>query len=407
MKIVMFTDAYWPRVNGVTVSVDSFSRALIKKGHQVVIVCSCYPENKASSHISSVPTDGIRDEHSPILIRVPSFPALVSKEDRIAKFHKWFWLSNQLQEFKPDILHINSEFVIGEFGFYYGKLHKVPVVYTFHTLWEDYFVNYVPFVPDFFLKFVARKLIKNMASRADTIIAPSDQILEVLKRYKIKRPADLLPTGIDPDIFNVDTETAALFRETLEKKYPAICNRRILLFAGRIGKEKNLSFLLQIMPAILAKHPDVVLVIAGNGPELPDFVAEATSLGIASSCVFTGYMDRKHLACAYAIAEIFVFPSLTETQGLVTIESMLSGTPVVAIGAMGTINTMGGDNGGFMVKNDPDEFVARVHDLLDNRALYEEKAASAVRHAQAWTIDTMAARLEEIYQQTLLSYHGE
>jgi len=404
MNIVMFTDAYWPRVNGVTVSVDSFSRALIKQGHRVVIVCSCYPESDKAPKAEDVPADESFSDTEPVLIRVPSIPAFVSKEDRIAKFHKWFWVSKQLDKFKPDILHVNSEFVIGEFGFYYGKLTKTPVVYTFHTLWEDYFVNYVPFVPDFFLRFVARRLIKSMAKRADTIIAPSDQIIDVLKKYKIKQSAYLLPTGIDPDIFDIPTDLVADYRLTFEKKYPCVRDRKILMFAGRVGREKNLSFLIRLFPKILEKMPDCVLLFAGDGPELPFFKKEAEEVGVRDNCVFTGYLQRKSLAYLYAMSDVFVFPSLTETQGLVTIEAMLSGTPVVAIGEMGTLATMGGDNGGFMVHNDPAEFAARVLDLLGDKKLYAAKVAEARLHAQSWTIGAMSARLEEIYRETSKNY---
>ncbi len=407
MKIVMFTDAYWPRVNGVTVSVDSFSRALIKAGHQVVIICSFYPESQAVERMSNPVMDKRENDSDPVVIRVPSYPLPISREDRVAKFHKWFWVSKQLNVFDPDLVHVNSEFVIGEFGFYYAKLHNLPVVYTFHTLWEDYAINYIPYAPEFLLRFIARRIIKHMANRSDTIIAPTDQILDVLKRYKVNKPAHLLPTGIDPGLFCNEPGKVVSFRLKLEEKYPELAGRRILLFAGRVGKEKNVSFLLRILPEILAKQGDVVLLVAGNGPDLPLFQDEAAELGIAGHCVFTGYLDRKDLSLVYAMSDVFVFASCTETQGLVTIEAMLSGLPVVAIGEMGTITVMGGDNGGFMVKNDPAEFTARVLDLLTDTDLYERKVADAREHAKAWTIGTMSARLETIYRDTLVSFKGK
>ncbi len=404
MKIVMFTDAYWPRVNGVTVSVDSFSRALIQLGHQVVIICSLYPDAQTVERMSNPLMDKRVTESDPIVIRVPSYPMPISKEDRVAKFHKWFWVSKQLTAFGPDLVHVNSEFVIGEFGFYYAKLHGIPAVYTFHTLWEDYAVNYIPHVPEFLLRIIARRLIKSMATRAETIIAPSAQILDVLKRYKVKKPAHFLPTGIDPLIFVNDKFKVEEFRQQLEKKYLNLAGKRILLFAGRVGKEKNISFLLRIMPAVLKAHENTVLLVVGNGPELPLFQAEAEELGIAGDCIFTGYLDRTDLSLVYGMATIFVFPSLTETQGLVTIEAMLSGTPVVAIGEMGTITVMGGDNGGFMVKNDPVEFTDRVIQLLSDPDLYCAKVEEAYEHAKSWTIGTMSVRLEQIYRDTLFRY---
>jgi len=404
MKVVMCSDAYWPRVNGVSVSVDSFSRALIKAGHQVVIICSFYPESQTIESMANPVIEKPVNEYDPVIIRVPSFPLPISKEDRVAKFHKWFWISKQLNVFNPDIIHINSEFVIGEFGFYYAKLHSLPVVYTFHTLWEDYAINYIPYVPEFILRFVARTLIKNMAKRASTIIAPSQQIHDVLKRYNVKSPVFLLPTGVDPEIFKNTPAKVEEFRKTLEVKYPVIAGKRILLFAGRVGKEKNISFILKMMPGILLREPDVVLILAGNGPDLPSFEDEARSLGVFDHCIFTGYLERTDLSLVYAMADIFTFPSCTETQGLVTIEAMLSGTPVVAIGEMGTIAVMGGNNGGFMVKNDLAEFTSRVLELLENSELYAQKVEEAKKHAQSWTIGTIAGRLQTIYYDTIKAY---
>jgi glycosyltransferase involved in cell wall biosynthesis len=217
----------------------------------------------------------------------------------------------------------------------------------------------------------------------------------------------LLPTGIDPELFNHDQAEGAVFREKLEALYPGLKGRRILLFAGRVAREKNLSFLLKLLPDILARCPDVMLLIAGNGPDLEYFREEARNLGIDDACVFTGYLERMDLALTYTIAEVFVFPSLTDTQGLVTLEAMFSGTPVVAIGALGTLMVMGGDNGGFMVKDDPAEFTARVLDLLEDRELYLKKKTEARLHARSWSMSEIAKKLVGIYRMIVDAYGEE
>jgi glycogen synthase len=125
---------------------------------------------------------------------------------------------------------------------------------------------------------------------------------------------------------------------------------------------------------------------------------------VESSCVFTGYLERSLLSLVYSISDIFVFPSLTDTQGLVTLEAMFSGIPVVAIGALGTLMVMGGDNGGFMVKDDQQEFTARVLDLLENEELYREKSEEARRHAMTWSIGEITRKLADIYKETVASY---
>ncbi|MDR1411667.1 MAG: glycosyltransferase [Spirochaetaceae bacterium] len=407
MKIAMFTDAYWPRVNGVTVSVDTFSRALIKNGHEVMIVCADYPDSGGGFLSGGNREDGAAP-YMPKIVRVPSIPVIISKEDRLAKFSKWFWVAKQVELFHPDIIHINTEFIIAEFGFFYGKIYNLPVLYTFHTMWEDYIANYMPpMIPVLLCRLFARFLLKNILRSPYKIIVPTPQIEEVVKKYKIKKETFLLPTGIDPAIFEHSGAETAGFREKFEGRYPVLRGKRILLFAGRIAREKNLGFLLEVLPAIRSRYPETVLLFAGNGPDLEYFMQEAEDKGLGECCVFTGYMERSDLALVYAMSDIFVFPSLTETQGLVTLEAMFSGIPVVAIGEMGTAMVMGGDNGGFMVKNDPGEFTARVLDLLGDPGLYRRKSEEARLHASAWSIDSLTRKLETIYRDTQSAFLRE
>jgi glycosyltransferase involved in cell wall biosynthesis len=341
MKIAMFTDSYWPRINGVTVSVDTFSLALIKLGHEIMIICSEYPN--ASMAVTIAPVRTIRDdparEHLKIL-RVPSFKLFFSKEDRLAKLHKRYWVNKELDTFAPDVVHINTEFVLADVGFSYAKKRGIPAVYTFHTFWEDYAVNYFPLVPEFLLRYGSRRYLKFVLKRSDVVIVPTVQIEEVVRNFHVKKQIYRLPTGIDPALFQHGAEEVEQFRRLMEEKYPALRKKRILLFAGRVAKEKNLSFIIQLFPELLAKHPDLVLMIAGSGPWQDDYMEEARNSGLEETCIFTGYLEREDLSLVYAISHIFVMPSLTETQGLVTIEAMLSGIPVVAIGVMGTVQVM-------------------------------------------------------------------
>jgi glycosyltransferase involved in cell wall biosynthesis len=395
MRIAFFTDAYWPRVNGVTVSVYLYSHTLARLGHKVAIFCPHYPKSDVFK-----PEPEESGEGYPQIIKVPSMISILSKEDRLAKFTRVRWVSDKLDNFAPDILHINSEFTMAEFAFHYARLRKLPVVYTFHTLWEEYISNYIPNFSPFLLRFVVRTIFRSFLKRVDMIIAPTKDAEQTIKRYKVNKEIKLLPTGIDSELFKRQPDEAARFRAGLEARYPALRGKRILLYAGRIAKEKNLSFLLEIFSEIALKHPETALLLVGNGPELDALKKESRRHKIEDRCVFTGYMERGDLALAYAMSAIFLFPSLTETQGLVTIEAMMSGLPVIAIGSNGTKMVMNGDNGGFMVRDDPVEFSEKILLLLEDAALYREKAEEAKRHAEHWSIDRMAETLIEIYEQT-------
>jgi glycosyltransferase involved in cell wall biosynthesis len=335
------------------------------------------------------------------MLRVPSHTVFFSKEDRAAKLSKRGWVEKQLDVFSPDLIHVNTEFLIADFGFRYGKKRRLPVVYTFHTIWEDYAVNYLPRVPEGILRFLVRTGEKYLIKRSDLVIVPTPQIENMVEGYKVKAETRKLPTGVDPLLFHHDKGEIAVFQKEFETKYPAARGKRILLFAGRVSKEKNISFIIKIFSELLAKHADLALLIAGNGPYLEFYKEEAKQYGVGEACIFTGYVEREELSLIYGLTHIFLQPSLTETQGLVTIEAMLSGVPVVGIGVLGTVQVMGGDNGGFMVRNDSGEFRDRILDLLEDQKLYRKKVEEALRHSQAWSVDSLTQKLCGIYREAI------
>jgi glycosyltransferase involved in cell wall biosynthesis len=407
----MFTDSYWPRVNGVSVSVESFSAALLKLGHQVLIICPYYPESPTQSSISKNES-GNDSSYDKILegriIRVPSTPVIISKEDRISKSHKLFWVSKQIDKFMPDVIHIHSEFVTAEFGCYCARIHKIPAVYTYHTLWGDYMKNYIPWAPVFILNIILWIVESISLRRAYRVIVPSEVIRDYIKKYKTKKPPYILPTGIDDTIFYPRSgEENKDFRMSMEEAYPKLKRKKILLYAGRIGKEKNIELILKIAAEIIKEQKDVVFLIVGGGPDIYWMKEECETLGLLDHFVFSGYINHSVLARIYCISEIFIFPSRTETQGLVTIEAMLSGIPVVAVGERGTAIVMRGDNGGFMVPNDGNIFAMRVLDLLKDKTLYEKKVAEALKYGKAWVMDIMSKRLENIYTESIADYKKE
>lgn len=401
MRIAMFTDAYYPRINGVTVSVHSYAAELTKLGHTVCIVCLDYSEEQQKKSFFSQKDS---DQKSPFkIVRIPSWSfSAISKEDRVARFDKWRRVKKAMKTFKPDVIHINSEWVIGYFGAMFAHHYKVPFVFTFHTMWEDYLVNYVNFLPDFSLRKIGRSVVKFYLKRADLIIAPTEKISSVVHEYGIQKQVEILPTGI-PD----NLEKFSLIRQTalglqLSKKCPQIKGKKILLFVGRIVKEKNLSFLFDVLESVQKKFPKTALLFVGGGPYLEDLQELAAERKLSKSVAFAGYVPSPDLVYFYKMAQVFVFPSKTETQGLVTVEAMLSGLPVVAIGEMGTVDVMQGDHGGFMVKDDVAEFSDKVVALLKNQQLRKKKAQEALDWGKKWKISALTPRLLECYEKAAL-----
>ena len=363
MNIAMFTDAYFPRINGVTISVKSYATELNKLGHKVCIVCLEYSEEQQKSAVFDEKSE---DEKSPFsVIRIPSMGIIWSKEDRMVRLDKWHFLKEKMQVFQPDIIHINSEWSIGYLGTLYSRKAKIPIVFTFHTFLEEYLMNYVNFIPQGSMQKLGRDIVKFYLKKAEIIIAPTKRIENVVHEYGIEKDTFLLPTGIPSNLIKFDKNQNKYIKAALFKKFPLLKNKNILLYVGRVVKEI------------------------------------AASRGLKKDVAFTGYAAYKDLIYFYKMASVFVFPSLTETQGLVTIEAMTAGLPVVAIGEMGTVDVMRGDNGGFMVSNDVDEFASKVHILLNDKKIYSRKKADAIEWAKRWSIETLTPKLVDCYKKAI------
>lgn len=397
MKIAMFSDCFLPRINGVCISVKSFAIELAKKGHEVTIICPSYKDSENND------TEIVLEDGKIIPIyRLSSWVFIFSKEDRLTKITEWHKLKKYLDEFKPDILHTNTEFVVGKFAYFYGKHRNIPLIYTFHTYWENYFKNYAEFVPTELTRFVGRSVSKYFLSRANTIIAPTHRFAEVVNSYNIKSNMTILPTGISDSFESYDSNHEIEIKNRIKSLYPDYENKKILLYVGRVAKEKNLDFLLEAFKKIRENNENVILLIVGDGPELNALKKTALKSKYSKEIIFTGYFLREELGYLYKMCDIFVFPSLTETQGLVTIEAMTMGLPVVAIGEMGTLDVMQGDNGGFMTKNDVDEFTQKVSLLLQNKELHIQKSKEALEWSKQWSISSTTDKLLEIYKNAII-----
>ena len=401
MNIAMFTDAYFPRINGVSISVQSYAAELTKLGHSVCIVCCNYekasPGNEYRKYYYE--TDAKNSEIK--VLRIPTIGVFFSDEDRAARLDQWHTIKKQMDSFNPDVVHLNSEFTIGYFGLIYARHRKIPLVYTFHTLWEDYVEGYIHFLPIRASKKIARELIRFYLKRADEIICPTKRIVDVVKEYNVNNNTDILPTGIPEDICEVKKGQKKLFLFQLHNLFPVVRKKHILLYVGRVVKEKNLDFLFPVLFTVKKVIPDTILMIVGGGPELNELKLKAKSLHCVNDICFTGYQSRDNLAYFYSMADVFVFPSCTETQGLVTVEAMLAGLPVVAIGEMGTVDVMQGNNGGFMVNNDVNEFYEKVIKLHKDKKLNSQKQTQTKECAKKWSISTLTPKLIEYYEKAI------
>ena len=397
----MFTDSFFPRINGVSVSVNSYAEELSKLGHTVCIVCPEYTEAQKKRVMSS---NWKTDDDFPFqIIRVPSVSSVFSEEDRSVLFYKKHYIDKLMDDFSPDVIHINSEFLAGFFGALYARKNKIAYVYSFHTIWEDYFENYVQFLPKSGLRKIGQKVVLYHLKRADEIIVPTLRISDVAKKYGSKKQMEILPTGITEERIKFSLPKSKILYSQLFEKFPDLKNKQILIFIGRIAKEKNLLFLYDVLEEVRETVPDAALLFVGGGPYLETLKQEAINRNISDSVYFAGYVPNEEVVYYYHLGKVFVFPSLTETQGLVTVESMLSGTPVVAIEANGTVDVMQGDVGGFMVKENPGEFAEKVIELLKDEKLWRKKSEEALKKGEEMKISNLTPSLVKCYEKAINS----
>lgn len=388
MKIVYFSDQYWPVISGVSVSIDSFKESLTKKGHQVYLFVTDYPG--AREYDEKKGNDNV--------YRFKSYSLFFNRENRLVKWSERSAIFSALDEIKPDIIHAHTEFTMFKFALCYSRLRRVPLVITAHTNWEQLIHLYIKFMPKWFALMYCRFKLRRTFNRANAVIVPTSLMEVLLETYSVEKPISVIPTGINPDDFTGAVSEKKKNRLALEKQYPSLKGKKILFSLGRLGMEKNITLLMDITGKINKKRGDTMLVIAGDGPAKDELEKYAASMGLQDLVIFTGYIARERVKDYYSAADVFVFASKVESQGMVVLEAMSCGLPVVAIGKMGTREVMGGDSGGFMVDDDEDQFEEKVLNLLDDRDLHRKKSAEALSHAAKWGIIPMADRIMKIYE---------
>ena len=390
MKIIYSTDNYWPRISGMAVSIDALKDGLANLGHEVYVFAPDYPN--ASEFDKKVGNASI--------FRFPSIKLFFLEEDRLVSPLQKRAVFAAMRSIKPDIIHVHTEFSMGIYSSQYAKKHNIPLIYTAHTYWEEY-ADYISFLPDFIIKRAGANM-RNLPFKYNSLITvPSSAMKTVLLSYGKEKPITIIPTGIVKDEFSGVTKKNKSEMGKIANINIDFRNKIILLFVGRIGIEKNIDFLIDVVAKIIQIIPNVVLLIVGDGPYKENLQKRIKQKKVDHCIFFTGYIQREKLKYMYTYADVFIFASKTEAQGLVIIESMQCGTPVVAIGEMGIRDIMGNSLGGFMVEDNLDEFCQKTLLLLRDKDIYQQKSREALQYAGEWNNETSALKMQALYQSVL------
>jgi len=385
MNVLMVSDVYFPRINGVSTSIQTFTSCLAELGVHVSLVAPRY-----ESHFPE-----------PDIVRIPARRVPLDPEDRMMSYAQLIAHVDSLRPGEVDLVHIQTPFLAHYAGMRLARRLGVPALATYHTFFEEYLYHYVPVLPRSWLRGLARRFSRGQCNALDAVVVPSSAMRDRLGEYGVTAPMHVLPTGIPLGRFS--SGDRAGFRAA----YDIAPDAKVALFVGRLAHEKNIEFLLEVAAHAKKDLPQLVWLITGEGPAQPSLQRRVEQLGLAGQVRFLGYLDRaRALVDCYAAADVFAFSSLTETQGLVLLEAMALGVPAVALSAMGTADILAPRLGAVVPEHNPERFAEDLVALLSYPARHTRLAAEARDYARQWSDVAMAERLAVLYRELVRQRAG-
>jgi len=380
MKIAIFTEVYRPIVNGVVTSIDSLAEELRVLGHDVFTFAPHIPKGVESAGR---------------VFRMPSLPLPARTEYRltlplVARRNKRQFLSH------CDVIHSHSLFITGWMASYYARRRfRIPLVFTYHTLLDNY-AHYSP-LGQRITSQLTRELTRTYANAADAVIAPTKTVAAELRKQGVTAPLSVVPTGVNIDIFRrADRASGDLLRARLGIALDA----PLLLLVSRLAHEKNVPLALEALARVRQRLPKAQLLLVGSGPLMGLLKDQVREAGLDEAVHFVGSVEHSSIPAFYAAADVFVFPSITETQGLVLAEAFAAGLPVVALDNPQTRDVFGMHLAGMIVK-DSVSMANAAYELITD----PQKRAAAVAHAKtaaaAFDSRATACRVLAIYEAVL------
>ena len=375
MRVVMFSDSYYPYISGVTRSIANTKESLAAMGHDVSIFCPDYPNAQREQGVHRLPSVKA-PTNSRYFVAIPIGARLVEKVSQVG----------------ADVIHIHSPFNLGKAGLTVGRRLGIPVVFTYHTMYNMY-SHYVPLLGRSASR-VVEGMALSVANSVDSVVTPSSAIADYLRERGVRRPITVVPNGVDVEEFSSGDSSFLRRSLGLPGDVP------VLLTCGRLGAEKNLEVLLRSF-ALTAKECDSVLVLVGDGPLRAGLEAMAGSLGVRDRTFFAGSFAPSSMADVYAGADLFLFASLTDTQGLVIVEAKAAGVPTVAVGALGVKDMVKHGYDGFLCQNDPKDLSEKTLILLRDRDLLMKMKDNAKKAAPDFSKESCAVKLLACYSSVI------
>lgn len=380
MHIAYFTNYYHPVVNGVVRSVASFRTTLMKQGHNVFVFAQ---------------SDDSYKDNEPFIFRYPSLPLPLGEISTAIPVSPF--VDQLLPMLKLDVIHTHHPILLGQTAARKAAELDLPLVFTFHTQYWEY-THYIPFpqeaIQEFLKSAVHRWLIEFM-QKCQHIIIPSDSLKDILVRdYGLHERFSVIPTGTDlAPYLSVDGKDLRNEQGWKEET--------ILISVGRLAAEKNWDTLLRAFAKVQAEHTNARLVLIGDGNARQGLEALAAELGVADRVTFTGSLPFEEVPRYLKAADVFAFASITETQGLVTIEAMAAGLPIVAVDGPGTRDIVEHGKQGFLVENDPNALAEGLNQLLSDSKKMKRFSSNALKKSKTLDVNELGKQLIGVYEQAI------
>ena len=380
MRIAMFTNTYKPALNGVVSSISLFNQGLQVAGHEVHILAPKYNEMDA--------------EDEPFVFRFPAIDLSEMVAAAVPLPVKAL-LEPTISGLQPDIIHAHHPLLMGDLAADFAEERDIPLVFTFHSRFEEYAEQYAPFASTLIGNLVDQ-MVQRYLKRCTHIIAPSASVGKMIKQIAPDLPVTVLPTPIDLSVYK------DLQRDKIRSAY-GLDQNDVLLCMGRLSKEKNLPFLFDAFAQIHALRPNTRLLVVGFGP-LEDRLKEwAKKNGLYQVIIFTGGVPHEKIPHYAAAGDLMLFSSSSETQGLVLLEAMAAGTPVVSVKGMGQDEALS-QGGGVIVKEDLNAFSQQVVELLTDKQALQRLAGETRSAVERYSVVRSVKALVDVYQQALKEF---
>jgi 1,2-diacylglycerol 3-alpha-glucosyltransferase len=376
VHIAIFSESYPPVTNGVAVSVSTLRRELLQQGHRVTVVAARHPQAPAQEED---------------VIRVPSFTWLFAPDYPLPQPRPLPQLHRFFRENRVDVIHVQIPFLLGVIGLRMGRRYGIPVVAHYHTLYDCY-LHYAPVLPQGVLRALLWWHLRRFYRRTQATIVPSHFACRYLQRHGVQsRAVEVIPTGVEFHPLVVD-------RARARARYGLPPESPILVYVGRLAREKNLNLLLEMLPPVHRQVPDILLWLVGGGNAEEFLRRQVQQRGLLQTVRLQGRVPHEHISEVYSAADLFVFPSVTETQGLVLWEAQAHGLPCVVVNEGGAPESVRDGVDGILVPNNAEAFAQAVIRLLQDESLRQQMGQNALR-APRRTPREMAQQVLEVYRR--------